>query len=67
MKFDAALSKKYEQQLENFSEEEFRKLEELRELFEFLDDIIPDFDEDDEQPKKGRKRCVSPLPHWHRC
>ncbi|KAH9848970.1 nuclear condensing complex subunit [Lenzites betulinus] len=56
VKFDAALSKKYERQLENFSEDEFRKLEELRELFEFLDDIIPDFDEEDEPPKKGRKR-----------
>ncbi|KAL1941783.1 hypothetical protein VTO73DRAFT_6783 [Trametes versicolor] len=56
VKFDAALSKKYERQLENFSEDEFRKLEELRELFDFLDDIIPDFDEDDEPPKKGRKR-----------
>ncbi|KAI0634669.1 nuclear condensing complex subunit [Trametes polyzona] len=55
-KFDAALSKKYEAQLENFSEDEFRKLEELRDLFEFLDDIIPDFDDEDEPPKKGRKR-----------
>ncbi|OSD02558.1 hypothetical protein PYCCODRAFT_1367188 [Trametes coccinea BRFM310] len=55
-KFDAALSKKYEKQLENFSEEEFRKLEELRELFEFLDDIIPDEDDEEEAPRKGRKR-----------
>ncbi|KAI0777818.1 nuclear condensing complex subunit [Trametes elegans] len=56
IKFDAALSKKYEKQLENFSEDEFRKLEELRELFDFLDDIIPDVDDDDEPPRKGRKR-----------
>ncbi|KAI0366103.1 hypothetical protein BV20DRAFT_692146 [Pilatotrama ljubarskyi] len=56
LKFDAALSKKYERQLENFSENEFRKLQELRELFEFLDDIIPDEDDDEEPPKKGRKR-----------
>ena len=55
-KFDAALSKKYERQLENFSEEELRKLEELREMFEFLDDIIPLEEDDDEPPKKGRKR-----------
>ncbi|KAI8971320.1 nuclear condensing complex subunit [Trametes punicea] len=55
-KFDATLSKKYEKQLENFSEEEFRKLEELRELFEFLDDIIPDEEDEDEPPRKGRKR-----------
>ena len=40
-KFDATLNKRYEKQLENFSEDEFRKLEELKELFEFLDDIIP--------------------------
>ena len=32
IKFDNALSKKYEKQLENFSEEELRKLEELNEL-----------------------------------
>ncbi|KAH9887359.1 nuclear condensing complex subunit, partial [Cubamyces lactineus] len=40
-KFDAALWKKYERQLENFSE---------------TNDIIPDEDEDEEPPKKGRKR-----------
>ena len=40
-KFENALSKKYEKALENFSEDEFRKLEELKDLFEFLDDIIP--------------------------
>ncbi|KAI0360255.1 ARM repeat-containing protein [Trametes cingulata] len=57
VKFDAALSKKYERQLANFSEDEFRKLEELRELFEFLDDIIPDEDDHEEEPpRKGRKR-----------
>ncbi|KAI0824958.1 nuclear condensing complex subunit [Trametes gibbosa] len=56
VKFDAALSKKYERQLENFSEDEYRQLEALRELFEFLDDIIPDFDDEDDAPKKGRKR-----------
>ena len=56
IKFDNALSKKYEKQLENFSEDEFRKLEELKELFEFLDDIIPLEDDEDEPPKKGRKR-----------
>ncbi|KAI0674717.1 nuclear condensing complex subunit [Trametes maxima] len=55
-KFDAALSKKYEAQLANFSEDEFRQLEELRDLFEFLDDIIPDEDDEDEAPRKGRKR-----------
>ncbi|RDX45406.1 hypothetical protein OH76DRAFT_1420865 [Lentinus brumalis] len=55
-KFDATITKKYEKQLENFSDEELRKLEELKELFEFLDDIIPLEDDEDEAPKKGRKR-----------
>ena len=59
IKFDNALSKKYEKQLENFSEEELRKLEELNELFEFLDDIIPLEDDEDDPPKKGRKRYGS--------
>ena len=57
-KFDAAIAKKYEKQLENFSDEELRKLEELKDLFEFLDDIIPLEDDEDEPPKKGRKRSV---------
>ncbi len=57
-KFDATITKKYEKQLENFSDEELRKLEELKELFEFLDDIIPLEDDEDEAPKKGRKRLV---------
>lgn len=57
-KFETALSKKYERQLENFSEEELRKLEELRDMFEFLDDIIPLEEDEDELPRKGKKRCV---------
>ncbi|TFY80499.1 hypothetical protein EWM64_g3513 [Hericium alpestre] len=58
-KFDAAISKKYEKQLEAFNEEEFRELESLKDLFAFLDDIIPEgSDEEVEPPKKraGRKR-----------
>jgi condensin complex subunit 3 len=48
-KFDNALSKRFEKQLEDFNEAEYRQLESLRELFEFLDDIVPlDEDEDDE-------------------
>lgn len=45
---------------------EFRELEELTELFEFLDSIIPlDDDEylDIELPKKGKKRYV--LHSWY--
>ncbi|TFK48905.1 ARM repeat-containing protein [Heliocybe sulcata] len=57
-RFDAAISKKYEKQLEDFNEEQYRQLESLKELFEFLDDIIPESDEEEETPKKkvSRKR-----------
>ena len=58
-RFDKAFSKKYEKQLADFNEESFRKLEELKELFEFLDDIIPEVDEEEEKPKRSsRKRFV---------
>lgn len=55
------MTKKFEKQLEDFDEDEYRKLEQLQELFEFLDEIIPDNDDDEvislDQPKrKGRKR-----------
>lgn len=59
IKFDNALSKKYEKQLENFNEDDMRKLEELKDLFEFLDDIIPLDDDEDDPPKNGRKRYSS--------
>ncbi|KAF8636938.1 hypothetical protein AX17_003189 [Amanita inopinata Kibby_2008] len=58
-KFDAAISKKFEKQLESFSEEEYRKLTELDDLFKFLDEIIPEDDtelEIDVPKRKGRKR-----------
>ena len=59
MRFDKAISKKYESKLEGFNEEEFRQLEKLKDLFEFLDDIIPDdSDEEVEPTKKTRKRYV---------
>jgi len=65
LRFDSAISKKFEKQLEDFNEEEFRKLESLKDLFEFLDDIIPDSDnEEDGMPPKrrgSRKRCVNVL------
>jgi condensin complex subunit 3 len=49
--------------LEDFNEEEYRKLAELKDLFDFLDDIIPEDEEeiDINAPKKGRstrKRLV---------
>ena len=57
-KFENALSKRFEKQLEDFNEAEYRQLESLRELFEFLDDIVPlDEDEDDEdEALSGKKR-----------
>ncbi|TFY65773.1 hypothetical protein EVG20_g5314 [Dentipellis fragilis] len=57
-KFDKSISQKFEKQLEAFNEDEFRELESLKDLFEFLDDIMPEDDEEeDEAPKKrGRKR-----------
>ncbi|KAF7330334.1 Chromosome condensation complex protein [Mycena venus] len=58
-KFDAAIQKKFEKELEGFSEAEYRELQKLQELFDFLDDIIPEDDDeviDTEIKKKGRKR-----------
>ena len=61
-KFENALSKRFEKQLEDFDEAEYRQLESLRELFEFLDDIVPldeDEDEEDEGPatkKRGARK-----------
>ncbi|KAI0030500.1 nuclear condensing complex subunits [Vararia minispora EC-137] len=58
-KFDDALSKHYNDQLDSFDVTEYRKLEELTDLFEFLDDIF-DSDGDDElvEPpaRRGPKR-----------
>ncbi|KAI0266182.1 nuclear condensing complex subunit [Gloeopeniophorella convolvens] len=61
VKFDTALSKRFERQLADFDEEEYRTLESLKSLFEFLDDIVPldDSDEEEEAPRRrgpGRKR-----------
>ncbi|KAJ7722735.1 nuclear condensing complex subunit [Mycena maculata] len=58
-KFDAAISKKFEKELQDFDEDEYRKLEELKDLFEFLDDIVPEDDGEViniDAKKKGRKR-----------
>ncbi|KAF8207192.1 nuclear condensing complex subunit [Mycena galopus ATCC 62051] len=58
-KFDAAIQKKFEKELEGFSEAEYREFNKLQELFDFLDDIIPEDDDeviDTEPKKKGRKR-----------
>lgn len=53
------ITKKFEKQLEDFNEEEYRQLENLKEMFEFLDEVIPYSDEEEDEPPKkrgGRKR-----------
>jgi len=64
-KFETTISKKFEKQLQHFTEEEFRKLEELTELFGFLDSIIP-LDDDENQsvdvPRSSRKRRSESVP-----
>jgi len=61
-KFDNALSKQFEKQLEDFNESEYRQLQSLQELFKFLDDIMPlDEDEDgdeEEEASASKKRAV---------
>lgn len=60
-RFDSAICKKFATQLDGMNEDEYRKLEELKDLFEFLDDIIPDDDvEEVEVPKRtSRKRWTA--------
>lgn len=57
IKFDDMISKKFAKQLEGFSEEEYRQLENMKDLFEFLDAVEPDSEEEDVKPtKRTRKR-----------
>jgi condensin complex subunit 3 len=59
-RFDKSLSKKYAEQLEGFSEEDFRQLESLKEISDWLDDMIPDEGEEiDITPKKKGARSRS--------
>ena len=45
-----------------FNELEYRQLEELKDLFEFIDDIIPDSsDEEIEAPKRGSRKRYARL------
>ena len=56
-KFDDALSRRFERQLEDFNEAEYRQLESLQELFGFLDDIMPlDEDEEEVEAPASKKR-----------
>ncbi|KAI5122624.1 hypothetical protein M0805_008713 [Coniferiporia weirii] len=56
IRFDSMISKKFESILEGFNEEEYRQLEYLKDLFEFLDDIIPEDDEEVKPRRGARKR-----------
>ncbi|THV04781.1 hypothetical protein K435DRAFT_774313 [Dendrothele bispora CBS 962.96] len=61
-KFKLAVEKRYEKQLEGFSEEDYRQLVEYHEFFEVLDELLPPGEDDEDtpppqrQPRKGRKR-----------
>ena len=55
-RFDNSIAKKYQSQLEGFNEEEYRQLEYFRDLFEFLDDVMPEEDEDEPSARRARKR-----------
>lgn len=69
VKFEATLAKKYAAKLEGFSEEELRQLEDLSDLFSFLDGILPD-DEEDTQPAPKRapkKRYATSWGYAFRC
>ncbi|GJJ15062.1 hypothetical protein Clacol_009337 [Clathrus columnatus] len=54
IKFGKTIEKKFAAQLGGFNEEDFRKLEDLKELFEFLDDVMSD--EEGEMPLPPKKR-----------
>jgi condensin complex subunit 3 len=54
-RFEKSITKNFAKQLEGFSEEEYRQLEHLKELFEYLDQIVPE-EEDAQPPKKKQAR-----------
>ncbi|CCM04766.1 uncharacterized protein FIBRA_06956 [Fibroporia radiculosa] len=56
VKFDDLISKKFARQLEGFSEDEYRQLENMQDLFTFLDNIPPESDEEDVKPAKRATR-----------
>ena len=57
-RFDAVISKRYEAQLAGLSEEEYRGLEYLDELFQFLDEISEDEEEETPAPRRRAKRSA---------
>ncbi|KAJ7183125.1 nuclear condensing complex subunit [Mycena filopes] len=54
-KFEQSISKKFEKELEGFSEADYRQLEKLKDLFDFLDEIMPEED-DDEHPAEAKPK-----------
>ncbi|TRM62875.1 nuclear condensing complex subunit [Schizophyllum amplum] len=60
-KFDRALEKKYAVQLEGFSREDARQQEQFRSVFEFVDGILDEEEEEDAKPARraGARRSAS--------
>jgi condensin complex subunit 3 len=58
LRFDKALTKRFAQQLEGFNEDDFRKLEDLKELFEFLDEFKSDDEDGEAFPLPPGKRAA---------
>jgi condensin complex subunit 3 len=52
------ISKKFEKQLEDFNEQEYQKLQEFKELFDFLNSVVSDAEDGVElvERKSLRKR-----------
>jgi condensin complex subunit 3 len=55
-RFENSFTKKYSAQLESFDEGEFRELEQLKELFEFLDSVESEGEEIAIEAGVSRKR-----------
>ena len=56
-RFESSLTKKFSAQLENFNEQEFREIQEMKDLFDFLDQVESDGEE--EIPLDPPKRAGS--------
>lgn len=54
-KFDAAVCKKWAAVLSSYDEEDYKKMEALNDLHDFINELIPEGDDDeDEEPTKRR-------------
>jgi hypothetical protein len=56
-RFSKLLEKKYVEQLKSMTEEESREMVQLKELFEFLDQIYPEDPAEEPGPKKRVTRA----------